>query len=74
MNMVSVLEDTYDYGFDQGYDKGYAKRDMMAIEDFSDTVIKLMNERGWTSEEAISILSVSDEQREIIRKRVAEQK
>ena len=46
---------------------------MTAIEDFSDTVVRLMNERGRTLEEAISILSVSDELREIIRKRVAEQ-
>ena len=62
--MVSVWEDTYDYGFDEGYNKCLDD----IIVDYSDRVRSKMIETGSSLEEVVSTLSIPD----IIRKPLME--
>ena len=75
--MVSVWEDTYDYGFDEGYDKGYDKGYNKCLDDiivdYSDRVRSMMIETGSSLEEVVSTLSIPDIIRKPLMERMSEQ-
>ena len=59
--MASLSQDTFDKGFDQGKEEGL----LMAVS-------SLLN-RGWSLDEALSVMEVSEDVRDSIRKRISEQ-
>ena len=68
--MASIREDTYNYGFDQGMEKGIQQG--MGDTLFEMTLF-LIRDEGWPIEKALSISSASEELKDSVRKKVAEQ-